>query len=192
MRMVAGGDNSYGPQSANASTCGFSFESLTQKWACALNFAADAFHDHGGGVFIPIKVGPNQRFRQYAATNATGSDLLFNVTDTTQRVAVAMQNGCVEFRSLGYPMGAFENGDGAGVVVQNYIALVAHSDAVGYAEVKVKNTSGQTNRDLKLSPKGAGKVMFGTVQPITAPMAVTGYIEIKDASGVIRKLAVIE
>jgi hypothetical protein len=47
-----------------------------------------------------------------------------------------------------------------------------------------------TNIDLALTPKGTGNVRFGTY---TASMALTiqGYVEIKDAGGTIRKLAVI-
>jgi hypothetical protein len=47
-----------------------------------------------------------------------------------------------------------------------------------------------TNIDLNLTPKGTGKVRFGT-HTGTADTAVSGYIEIKDSSGTIRKLAVI-
>jgi hypothetical protein len=47
-----------------------------------------------------------------------------------------------------------------------------------------------TNIDIALTPKGTGKVRFGT---FTADMTlvVQGYVEIKDSSGTIRKLAVI-
>jgi hypothetical protein len=47
-----------------------------------------------------------------------------------------------------------------------------------------------TNIDLALTPKGTGRVQFGTY---TANMALTiqGYVEIKDAGGTVRRLAVI-
>jgi hypothetical protein len=47
-----------------------------------------------------------------------------------------------------------------------------------------------TNIDLTLTPKGTGNVRFGT-HTGTADTAVSGYIEIKDSGGTIRKLAVI-
>jgi hypothetical protein len=47
-----------------------------------------------------------------------------------------------------------------------------------------------TNIDLTLTPKGTGNVRFGT-HTATSDTAISGYIEIKDASGTIRKLAVI-
>lgn len=44
--------------------------------------------------------------------------------------------------------------------------------------------------DLALSPKGVGKLLFGTHSAIGAE-TISGYIEIKDASGTVRKLAVV-
>jgi hypothetical protein len=47
-----------------------------------------------------------------------------------------------------------------------------------------------TNIDLALTPKGTGRVKYGT-HTVTADAPITGYIEILDSSGTIRKLAVI-
>jgi hypothetical protein len=47
-----------------------------------------------------------------------------------------------------------------------------------------------TNIDLALTPKGTGNVRFGT-HTGTADVAITGYIEVKDSAGNVRKLAVI-
>jgi len=47
-----------------------------------------------------------------------------------------------------------------------------------------------TDIDLRFVPKGAGRMRFGT-HTANADAAITGYVEIKDASGVVRKLAVI-
>ena len=55
-------------------------------------------------------------------------------------------------------------------------------------ELSVAGTD--TNIDLALTPKGTGNVRYGT-HTATADVAITGYIEIKDSSGTIRKLAVI-
>jgi len=45
------------------------------------------------------------------------------------------------------------------------------------------------NLDLNLVPKGTGRIKMGTY--VNTPLAITGYIEIKDASGNLRKLAVV-
>ena len=47
-----------------------------------------------------------------------------------------------------------------------------------------------TNIDVAISPKGTGKIRYGT-HVASSDTPVTGYIEIKDASGVTRRLAVI-
>lgn len=47
-----------------------------------------------------------------------------------------------------------------------------------------------TNIDLTLTPKGTGLVQFGT-RTASADAAITGYIEIKDSGGTIRRLAII-
>ena len=47
-----------------------------------------------------------------------------------------------------------------------------------------------TDLDIRFAPKGAGKVSFGG-HTGSADAPISGYVEIKDASGVIRKLAVI-
>ena len=46
-----------------------------------------------------------------------------------------------------------------------------------------------TNIDLTLTPKGTGNVRFGTYTGTA--LAIAGYIEIKDAGGTLRKLAVV-
>jgi hypothetical protein len=48
-----------------------------------------------------------------------------------------------------------------------------------------------TNIDLALTPKGTGRVQFGT-RTATSDVAITGYLEIKDSGGTVRKLAIID
>jgi hypothetical protein len=47
-----------------------------------------------------------------------------------------------------------------------------------------------TDIDLTLTPKGTGKVRFGTFTA-SADAPITGYLEIKDSGGTIRRLAII-
>lgn len=56
--------------------------------------------------------------------------------------------------------------------------------------VKIEANGADANVDLQFVPRGTGKVRFGT-HATTADKEITGYIEIKDASGTVRKLAVI-
>ena len=63
------------------------------------------------------------------------------------------------------------------------------NSAAGFAPaLSVAGTD--TDIDLALTPKGAGKVRFGT-RTASADVAITGYIEIKDAGGTVRRLAVV-
>ena len=54
--------------------------------------------------------------------------------------------------------------------------------------LRAEGTSQDVN--LYLKPKGGGNVAFGEVT-LSADAPIVGYITIKDASGVIRKLGVI-
>lgn len=76
---------------------------------------------------------------------------------------------------------------------------VGVASAVNYADVYNSATGNpvqfaaggtDTNIDLKLVPKGTGVVQFGTHAAIGAE-TVTGYIEIKDAWGTVRKVAIV-
>ncbi len=53
------------------------------------------------------------------------------------------------------------------------------------------STSLTASSDLILTPSGAGRVRFGEFTTTATTMLVTGYIEIRDAAGNIRKLAVV-
>ena len=55
---------------------------------------------------------------------------------------------------------------------------------------RIRAVSSATNSDLWLSGKGTGRIRFGT-RTASADAPVTGYIEIIDDSGAIRRLAVI-
>jgi hypothetical protein len=79
-----------------------------------------------------------------------------------------------------------------------FIAYNASSSAVNYIQVdgKVSGTGpsisalgSDTNIDLTLTPKGTGNVRFGTYTGTIS--AITGYIEIKDSGGTVRRLAVV-
>jgi hypothetical protein len=78
-------------------------------------------------------------------------------------------------------------------------AVTNTASAVNYVQVTGATTGASpvlsaqgsdTNIDIRFTPKGTGNVRFGT-HTGTADTAVSGYIEIKDSGGTIRKLAVI-
>jgi hypothetical protein len=69
----------------------------------------------------------------------------------------------------------------------NYINFTG---SVASTSPSMASAGSDTNIDLTLTPKGTGNVRFGT-HTGTADTAISGYIEIKDSGGTIRKLAVI-
>ena len=56
--------------------------------------------------------------------------------------------------------------------------------------VRFVATGTDSNIDVSVEPKGTGYVKFGT-RTASADVAVTGYIEIKDSGGTVRRLAVV-
>ena len=86
-----------------------------------------------------------------------------------------------------------QTGGGTQFVVDNTASAVnwlqVTGAATGGAPV-VSARGSDTNIDLALTPKGTGNVRFGTLTA-TSDVAITGFIEIKDSAGNVRKLAVI-
>ena len=89
-----------------------------------------------------------------------------------------------------------------GVNAQTSRLYLSYTDASNYTRLALKTATGvhtletesagtgEANIDLALTPKGTGRVRYGTHAAVVAEV-VTGYIEIKDAGGTVRKLAVI-
>jgi hypothetical protein len=63
-----------------------------------------------------------------------------------------------------------------------------YSVAAGRVNIDAKGTS--ANIDIQFAPKGTGRLRFGTYTA-SADAPVTGYIEIRDTGGTVRKLAII-
>ena len=89
-----------------------------------------------------------------------------------------------------------------GVNAQAFNLYQSYTDASNYTRGRVAAASGivtlagesagtgAADIDIALTPKGTGRVRYGTHAAIAAE-TVTGYIEIKDAGGTVRKIAVV-
>jgi len=80
---------------------------------------------------------------------------------------------------------------------QTLAAATTYTDASNYERTAIENGvrmqsagTGAANIDLPLVPLGTGRVQFGTHAAISSE-TLSGYIEIKDAGGTVRKLAVV-
>ena len=69
----------------------------------------------------------------------------------------------------------------------NYLSIFGNATG---ARPTISAVGADTNIDLALVPKGTGYVTFGT-RTASGDVAVTGYVEIKDAGGTVRRLAVV-
>lgn len=73
----------------------------------------------------------------------------------------------------------------------NYERLRVDVATSGAAEIKCESAgTGAANIDLKLTPLGSGAVRFGSHSALGGE-SLSGYVEIKDAGGTVRKLAVV-
>ena len=89
-----------------------------------------------------------------------------------------------------------------GVNAQAFNLYQSYTDASNYTRGRVAAASGivtlagesagtgAADIDIAITPKGTGRVRYGTHAAIAAE-TVTGYIEIKDAGGTVRKIAVV-
>ncbi|MBK3799571.1 hypothetical protein GAY33_10070 [Azospirillum brasilense] len=88
-------------------------------------------------------------------------------------------------------MGATPGGESLRVTpVAAAVNTLEAAGAVSGAAPTLSVQGANADIDLKLSPKGAGHVRFGQYTA-AGGLAVTGYVEIKDAGGVVRRLAIV-
>jgi hypothetical protein len=132
-----------------------------------------------------ITTGANEIKWAYGGNTGIVNKIYSLVTSALLRVDLIFQNGSTIFKFFQNNNESFRIASVADQATG--IQIYPHTDgnppiisAIGTA----------TNIDLNLQPKGSGKIRFGT-HATTSDVPITGYIEIKDTSGNIRKLAVI-
>ena len=90
--------------------------------------------------------------------------------------------------------GIFARTNGAiALQVSNVASAVNYLNIFGNAtgaRPTISAVGADANIDLAITPKGTGYVTFGT-RTASSDVAVTGYVEIKDAGGTVRRLAVV-
>jgi len=194
LRWIAGGDATYAPSSHNV-TAAMTFEKSSNadlRWYSALVVGSDAIATDANGAKRAIKLGPQHRQSWYVAAGQVGAEIWSEVTSFLERMNLVFWNRQAQIQCQGYLVASFETASAAGAVPDNFVSLIAHPASSGFVEVRARSNTNQADVDLKLSPKGNGRVRLGPRLPLSGGEAVTGYIEVKDAAGVLRKLAVIE
>lgn len=192
--LPAGGDASY--NGVNANPCATAImigrgddqgdPSLPMSWNKGIIFNAKGITGTDGvtGTGIAIEFAKGHVVNWTTPTGAQGASIRSDVDDTAERQGLIFTNKQVQFVGSGVGFTAIIS-EGTGL--DNHIRMFSEATGTG---PQVQAAGSDTNIDLRLVSKGTGKVSFGT-HTGTADTAVSGYIEIKDAGGTIRKLAVI-
>jgi hypothetical protein len=167
----------------------------------------------GSGTNIPIQIAPKGSSPVYlrstaprllmvntsGATNETrayqdlnGALLRFSLmsddeASATRWMEVGRSGITVSYIALG---GALSAETLRVTPVASQVNRVEVTGAVTTAAPAISVGGSDSNINLKLTPKGTGRVQFGTLTA-SADAAVSGYIEVLDSSGTVRKLAVI-
>jgi hypothetical protein len=128
------------------------------------------------------------------AVSDSGTDTIVDLNYGDRRFG-EIQNGSGVYwtptGSSGFYVGSTKNA--AFTVTQGSAAAVNFLNVVNAAtgtEPYLRAQGSDANIDLGFIPKGAGRMKFGT-RTASADVPVTGYIEIKDSTGAVRRLAVI-
>jgi hypothetical protein len=152
----------------------------------------------------------------YFSTNNSAGNTQLNVTHTASAVNFVQVTGAatggrpaisaqgsdanvgLAFISKGVARTAAFFNNNATSSLQFSIGLAGVTNAVNYLNVNGVPASNSpeltaegtdTNLDIRFTPKGTGRVRFGTYTGTA--LSIAGYIEIKDAGGTIRRLAVV-
>ena len=142
------------------------------------NFVGNTIYDRAETLAAPIAA---------ADVGTPNVVMVGNSTDRDGSVAYAKVNA--PRLQISTPSGIaayFEHG-GPGAASANYFRIFSH--AVGNSP-GIQAEGSDADIDIRLIPKGIGKVRMGT-RVASADAPITGYIEIKDAGGTLRRLAVI-
>lgn len=184
--LAGGGDPSYYGASANPCTNAILIGKNGSAWNKGIVFTSDGITGTDGatGNGVAIAMAKGHVIQWFTNDNTESASITSNVDDPAESMRIAFENKQVHVLSQAAGFAAIF---GVNTGVDNQIRLF--SEAAGTSPV-VAADGADTDVDLVLQPKGAGNVRFGGFSG-SADVPVTGYIEIKDFAGNIRKLAVI-
>lgn len=187
--IALGVGHAIGWWNANATTAPLSSITSTDNSnsGIQLDFAALglAIQQSGGEVIALFrKTSSADGCWQFSASTLSTAGIIELTSSGDRAIAIRSANNSAVF---------LQNGNGTALSVYapanaaNYMAVnAAPAGQVPYISCNGLNP----DIDLGITPKGAGLVRFGTHSPLGG-QTVTGYITIKDANGVARKLAVV-
>lgn len=176
-----------GCKAVAATTAGFRNEgNYTSFIGCSAPGTTTVYSTSSGAAPTEQIIGRNGANWLTQASGSSFAELVAKGDDTNVDVRVSPKGtGSVEMRSRGSR--ALRATNPTGTLV-NWVDV--HGSAAS-TPPDLAAVGSDTNISLLLLPKGTGKVRFGT-RTASSDVAITGYVEIEDAGGTIRKLAVID
>jgi hypothetical protein len=185
--FAGGADDTYGGAAANPSTCAIVIGENAQPWNKGIVFTAEGLTGSDGatGTATAIAMAKGHIISWHVTGGGVAASIRSDATASAQRVTQIFQDDGLWFLARDAFMVRFSNSAGGAPV--NYLDIISSATTVA-PSIAAEGTD--TDIDLKLTPKGAGTVKFGT-HTGSGDAAVNGYITIKDAAGNTRKLATI-
>lgn len=138
--------------------------------------------DYGTMIAAPV----HYQYVWYTPDGGIGASLRSDVNVSGHQVQMAFGNDSAAFYGA--------NGQVMFVLlhVPNGVNQMVFSNAVAGQPPSLSSAGPDANIDLKLIPKGSGRVRFGTFVSAPGVANVSGYIWIKESNGTARKLAVLQ
>ncbi|HEY3494758.1 MAG TPA: hypothetical protein VGK73_08740 [Polyangiaceae bacterium] len=176
-----------GCKAINATTAGFRNEAnYTTYIGCSAPGTTTPHSTSSGAAPTEKIIGRTGANWLTESSGSSFAELIAKGDDTNVDVRVSPKgSGSVEMRSRGSR--ALRATNPAGTLV-NWVDV--HGSAAS-SPPDLSAVGSDTNISLLLQPKGTGKVRFGT-RTASSDVAITGYVEIEDSGGTIRRLAVID
>lgn len=157
-----------------------------QTWNKGIVFLKDGLTGADGttGIATAIEMAKGQTITWRAPGNLTGFTVYSSVDAASSSVQLVASNNAASI--IGHSGGTmFQTTHAA-----NAVNFLRASNATTGNPATLNAVGSDTNVDLMFIPQGTGVLRFGT-HTSTSDTAISGYITIKDAGGVTRKLAVI-
>jgi hypothetical protein len=169
-----------------AVTSGLSFTTNGAVFGAGITFGASTLLSHtntAGDAYYRAMIMRNSQSIVWEGTSGERyNSIIGKSTTQANETTIEMRNNVIELNGgiNAKTIVKFGNNEG-----NNYTYL---SNSGGSPKIEAQGIS--TDIDVWLQPKGTGNARFGD-RVASADQVVTGYIEIKDNTGAIRKLAVI-
>lgn len=187
--LAGGGDDSYGGAPTNPSNAAMVVLSNKHTWNKGIVFSATGLTGTDGsaadtGTATAIEMARNHQIRWLRPDRSAGATIRSQVQESGKSYGILFLDTQINFFGPG------------GATVFNMIpvasgvnSIYVNNAAAGLSPA-FRTTGADTNIDLRLEGKGTGRVQLGPYAG-GSDAAITGYIEVKDHNGSLRKLAVI-